>query len=79
MTSTCFLVAGVEPMVLEGFAEFIAEDLDCQWSVRADGRRFELSFDCEIGFQAEKTRERVTKKVSHTKINGGCHFDAWQL
>ena len=66
MTSTCFLVAGVEPMVLEGFAEFIAEDLDCQWSVSADGRRFELSFDCEIGFLKAARVQRGLKAMGAT-------------
>ena len=66
MTSTYFLVAGVSQKVLEGFACLIAENQDCQWSVRPDGRRFELCFDCEISFLKAATVQRVLRIMGAT-------------
>ena len=63
MVSTCFSVVGIEPMVLEGFAEFVAVELDCQWSVRADGRGFELSFDHELGALRAAKVQRALKAM----------------
>ena len=48
MRSTSFLVAGLPQQALEGFADYVATEQGCQWIVRADGRRLELSFDCEL-------------------------------
>lgn len=66
MTFTSFLISGIPQQVLEGFAGFIADEQGCQWSVRPDGRRFELSFDCEIGALRAARVQRGLKAMGAT-------------
>ena len=58
MTSTSFLISGIPQQVLEGFADYVATEQGCQWIVRADGRRLELSFDCELCFRQAAAIQR---------------------
>lgn len=66
MAFTHFSVVGVSQTVLEGFAGFVADEQGCQWSVRPDGRRFELSFDCEIGALKAARVQRGLKAMGAT-------------
>ena len=58
MTSTSFLISGIPQQVLEGFADYVATEQGCQWIVRVDGRRLELSFDCELCFRQAAAIQR---------------------
>ena len=66
MAFTHFSVVGVSQTVLEGFAGFVADEQGCQWSVRPDGRRFEVSFDCEIGALKAARVQRGLKAMGAT-------------
>lgn len=68
MAFTHFSVVGVPQTVLEGFANYVADDHGCQWSVRPDGHRgrFELSFGCELGALKAARVQRGLKAMGAT-------------